>query len=136
MQKFTWKSFGLRWCFAALLVFISWNPTGYSFSHWATSAPMFTPEKALAAIALIIAWVIYVRATMRSLGPVGVGLLAAIFACLVWLMFSRGWLSGENLNILTWIALFAGSTILAVGMSWSHVRRRLSGQVDTDDVDQ
>jgi hypothetical protein len=37
---------------------------------------------------------------------------------------------------VTWIVLFATSGILAVGMSWSHVRRRLSGQVDTDDVDQ
>lgn len=136
MQKFTWKSFGLRWCFAVLLVFVSWNPMGYSFTHWITTAPVFTPEKALAGIALIIAWVIYVRATMRSLGPLGIGLLAAIFACFVWLMFSEGWLSGENLSVVTWIALFAGSTILAVGISWSHVRRRLSGQVDMDDVDQ
>jgi len=26
--------------------------------------------------------------------------------------------------------------ILAVGMSWSHIRRRLSGQADMDDVDE
>jgi len=25
--------------------------------------------------------------------------------------------------------------VLAVGMSWSHIRRRVSGQFDTDDVD-
>jgi Family of unknown function (DUF6524) len=28
------------------------------------------------------------------------------------------------------------ATILAIGMSWSHVRRRLSGQADVDDVDE
>jgi Family of unknown function (DUF6524) len=26
--------------------------------------------------------------------------------------------------------------VMAVGMTWSHVRSRLSGQVATDDVDQ
>jgi hypothetical protein len=25
--------------------------------------------------------------------------------------------------------------VMAVGMSWSHFRRRMSGQVDTDEVD-
>jgi len=28
------------------------------------------------------------------------------------------------------------ATILAIGLSWSHVRRRLSGQTDVDDVDE
>ncbi|MGB5773274.1 MAG: DUF6524 family protein [Sedimenticolaceae bacterium] len=27
------------------------------------------------------------------------------------------------------------SAILAVGMSWSHIRRRLTGQIDVDEVD-
>jgi hypothetical protein len=26
--------------------------------------------------------------------------------------------------------------VLATGMSWSHIRRRLSGQADVDDVDE
>lgn len=136
MQKFTWGSFALRLLFATLLVLFTWNPTGYSFVHWVGTAPHFTPEKAISALGLIIGWVIYTRATMRSLGPVGIALLGAIFVCIVWLLFDKGWLSGENINVVTWIVLFATSSILAVGMSWSHVRRRMSGQVDTDDVDQ
>lgn len=136
MTKFTWGSFALRLLFATLLVLFTWNPSGYSFAHWASSAPLFTPEKAISGLGLLVAWVVYSRATMRSLGPVGIALLAAIFACLVWLLFDKGWLSGENINVVTWIVLLATSAVLAVGMSWSHVRRRLSGQVDTDDVDQ
>ena len=27
------------------------------------------------------------------------------------------------------------SLILAVGLSWSHIRRRLTGQVDVDDLE-
>ena len=40
--------------------------------------------------------------------------------------------------LLRWLAapvLVLLATIMAVGLSWSHIRRRLSGQVDTDMVD-
>jgi len=33
------------------------------------------------------------------------------------------------------IILFVTSAVLAVGMSWSHIRRRMTGQIDTDEVD-
>jgi len=33
------------------------------------------------------------------------------------------------------LVLAVVAIVLAVGMSWSHVSRRLSGQIDTDDVD-
>jgi hypothetical protein len=32
------------------------------------------------------------------------------------------------------VVLFAVSIVLAVGMSWSHVSRRITGQSDTDVV--
>jgi hypothetical protein len=28
------------------------------------------------------------------------------------------------------------AAIMATGMSWSHIRRRMSGQLDVDDVDE
>jgi hypothetical protein len=37
---------------------------------------------------------------------------------------------------MTWIALLCLSGLLAIGMSWSHVRRRLTGQIDVDAVDE
>jgi hypothetical protein len=37
---------------------------------------------------------------------------------------------------MIWIGLVMVATILAIGMSWSHVRRRLTGQADVDDVDE
>jgi hypothetical protein len=36
---------------------------------------------------------------------------------------------------MTYVVQLVLCLILAIGMSWSHVRRRLSGQVDADDVD-
>jgi hypothetical protein len=36
---------------------------------------------------------------------------------------------------MTWVLMTLFAAILTAGMSWSHLRRRWSGQVDIDDVD-
>jgi hypothetical protein len=41
----------------------------------------------------------------------------------------------ENTTVLTYVVLTMLSAIMATGMSWSHIRRRISGQLDVDDVD-
>lgn len=137
MQNFSWASFAIRCAFAFVLVFITFNPTGYSYFHWVKNTlPTFTPYIALAGIALVIGWAIFIRATLRSLGPVGIILAVLLQACLVWLFIDLGWFDWKDMNVMAWIGLLITSMILAVGMSWSHIRRRISGQVDTDDVDE
>ena len=42
----------------------------------------------------------------------------------------------ERSNVLQYIVLIMVSLVLATGMSWSHIRRRLTGQLDVDDVDE
>jgi hypothetical protein len=75
-----------------------------------------------------------VTATLRSLGLFGVTLLAALMAALVWLAVQNGWLHLGGGSVLAWIAVIATGLILGVGMCWSFVRRRLSGQADVDEV--
>lgn len=138
-DTFNFKSFGLRFLFALVMVLCSYNPTGYSYIHWLLSSiKPFAPSPLLAicGVALTIGWVIYIRATLRSLGTLGLVLAALLFACFIWLFIDLGWLSISTVSVFAWIALVLLSAILAIGMSWSHVRRQLSGQVDTDDVDK
>ncbi|NND67333.1 MAG: hypothetical protein HKN19_07090 [Halioglobus sp.] len=125
-----------RWVFALALVFSTYNPTEYSYFSWiAADGTEFSPLIALVGIILLIGWIIFLRATLRALGVVGIGLGAALFGCLIWLFVDMGWLSLEQTGALTWIALVLISLILATGMSWSHVRRRLTGQFDVDETD-
>ena len=42
------------------------------------------PLKVLAGILLLILYLIYLRATWRSIGPIGVSLAAALLATLIW----------------------------------------------------
>jgi len=132
----TWVGFIQRLVFALLLVLLTYNPSGYSFIDWVAQdgdGPLV--YKAVSGIVLLIGWVIYLRATKNSLGPIGMVLAALLFSCLVWLLIEWGIFDPNNLTTLTWIVELVLAGILAIGMSWSHVRRRLTGQVDTDEID-
>lgn len=129
--------FGLRFVAALALVLLTFNPSGWSFFHWIAAAlPDVTPPMALAALALLIAWIVFLRATMRSLGVGGVLLALAFFGVLIWVVVWYGWLSMQNTRALVWIALVIVAAILSMGLSWSHIRRRLSGQADVDEIDE
>ena len=135
-NKFNVVSFLARWLFAAALVFGTYNPSDFSYANWVMAdSTEFGPIPALVGVALLIAWIVFLRATFMSLGWLGIILGGALFACLIWLFIDLGWLSLDSTSALTWIVLLMLSLILATGLSWSHIRRRLTGQVDVDDVD-
>ena len=85
---------------------------------------------------LLIGYIIYLRATLRSIGGIGVVLVLALVGAILWVLYDLGVLDVQNSNLNTWLGLLALSIVLGVGLSWSHVRRALSGQADMDDVDE
>jgi|SRR5690554_4546738 Family of unknown function (DUF6524) len=140
-QQFDSKGFLWRFIFALALVFLTYNPTGFSYFHWAKDAifgdsSFLTPPFAMLSVVLLIGWTIYLRATFRSLGGFGLLLAMAFFAIIIWWLLDLGLLGIHDVSVFSYIVLFLLSAVLAVGMSWSHVRRRLSGQADMDDVDE
>jgi len=139
-QRFNTQSFLLRLVFALVLVYVSYNPSGYSYYHWAKEAffgqgTFKTPPFAMVSVLLLIGWTVYLRATFRSLGGLGLLLALAFFAIIIWWLIDLGLLGINNVSVISYIALFLIAAVLAVGMSWSHIRRKISGQVDTDDVE-
>jgi len=132
----TLSGFLRRFAVAIVLVFSTYNPSGYSYYHWLSeniSSP--TPLLALAGVVLLIGWAIFLRATTRSLGFIGLSLAAAFFGILIWMIVDAGWLHPDSVTAFTYIFLVILCAILAVGISWSHIRRRMTGQVDVDEVD-
>ena len=126
-----------RWAGAFLLLALTFNPTELNYVRWASSA---WAEQAsivvLLGLLLFTGYVIYLRATLRSIGAFGMALIAALFGALIWVLYDLGILSLANRSVTVWLALLALSLILGIGLSWSIVRRRLSGQADVDDVDE
>jgi hypothetical protein len=128
--------FLLRWVFAFLLLAATFNPTGWNFTTWVRASGGDNLSIAvLSGLILVIGYIIYVRATMRSIGAVGMVLVLAVVGAGLWVAFDLEWMNFDNPTANTWIALVALSFVLGIGLSWSHVRRRLSGQADMDDVD-
>jgi hypothetical protein len=133
-KDFNFVSFLQRFAFSLVLVFLTYNPSGYSWTGWLFSeTPMV--YKVAAGIVLLIGWAVFLRATWNSLGAFGTTLAAALFGVVIWLFLQWGWLALDNAKTIQWVILFILSGVLAVGISWSHVRRKLSGQYDTDEIE-
>ena len=136
MEKLTFTGFLLRAAFALALVLLTYNPSGYSFAHLLQAGfPAVTPLEAVLGILLLIGWFVFLRATLAAIGPLGLVLLLALFAALIWLIVSWGWIKLSNTSAIAWISLVVLALILAVGMSWAHLYRRWSGQATVEDTD-
>lgn len=136
-RRFGWDSVAMRFLLALSVVLVTWNPSGLSFWHWITAEPLnFTPPKGLLGVLLLIGWVVLLRATSRSLGGIGTLLAGAFFGFILWALMYWGIVPRDSFTVLQWLGEFVVVGILTVGVCWSHVRRRLSGQYDVDDIDQ
>ncbi|WP_197918823.1 DUF6524 family protein [Thiosulfatihalobacter marinus] len=126
----------LRWVFAFFLLALTFNPTQWSYIHWSMNNYVEeTPLTVLLGLLLLIGYIIYLRATIRSIGGFGMLLVLSVVAALVWVLYDWNMLSLDNRDLNTWIAILALSIVLGIGLGWSIVRRMLSGQYDMDDVD-
>ena len=129
--------FILRWLAAFALLAATYNPTDYNYIKWVmTLGDGSISMMVLAGLLLLIGYIIYLRATLRSIGGFGMMLVLALVGALLWVLYDFGVLSLDNAGLNVWLGLLALSLVLGVGLSWSHVRRALSGQADMDDVDQ
>lgn len=136
-MNLTASGIALRFLFALLLVLLSYNPSGYSYFHWVyNSLSHITPYVVIAGILLLIGWGIYLKATLNSLGVVGILVLAALFGSLVWLFVYWGFLSVRDISAMAWVIEVLLALLLTVGMCWSHFTRRMSGQVDVDEIER
>ena len=136
-KGFGWDGFLLRFVFAIIVVFSTYNPEGVSYYHWVYDAiPEFSVLKAFVGIIILIAWIILIRATLGSLGTIGIILAAAFFGLAIWLVIDVIGLSTDNSRIISYIIEIMLASVLSIGVSWSHVRRRITGQVDTDELDR
>lgn len=128
--------FLLRWLMAFFLLTATFNPTPWNYSLWAwQNFAEETPLAVFLGLVLAVGYIIYLRATLRSIGGFGMLLVLALFLALIWVLYDYGFLRLDNQAANTWLGLAALSLVLGIGLSWSHVRRALSGQTDVDDLE-
>lgn len=126
----------LRWACAFLLLALTYNPTQWNYIRWCmNNYKQEQPLAVLLGLLLVIWYIIYLRATLRSIGGFGMFLVLSVVGALVWVLYDWNMLSLDNPDIVTWIAILALSIVLGIGLGWSIVRRMLTGQIDMDNVD-
>ena len=134
-RKFTFASLIVRLGASLLLVFSTYNASGYSLYHWlvaSDNAPMSL--KALALIALTILYYALLRvvfAAFRRSGMIAASLVSILISLLLLPITMPDSASPEGSAVLA--AQYAGPLALALvmtfGMSWSHMIQRLTGQL-------
>jgi len=132
----TWAGILLRFLVAVVLVFATYNPDEFSYFHWMRGDLQDgLPLKLFVGVVLLIGWTVYIRATLRSLGAFGLFLAFAFFGTLIWLVVYYELVPADSVRAITYIILVVLCGVLATGVSWSHIRRRITGQVDTDEIE-
>ncbi|MEZ5417579.1 MAG: DUF6524 family protein [Vicinamibacterales bacterium] len=122
----------IRMALAILLVLVTFNPTGYSLFHWISGAPVsVTPGKVLAVLALGIGWLICLRTAFIAMGRMGLLLGVALFGVLVWFLVDQRVISLTGTGIV-WVGLLVVGLLLGLGLSWSLLRAKATGQVEVN----
>ena len=143
-EGLSFKGILVRLLGSLVLVYATFNPEGQSFYHWAIApigsdvagaASAQLPIKLLVGLLLLAGWVVFVQTTRRSIGAKGAILVLAILATIIWALVDSNLLKPNSSRAIAHLALIGLALVLTLGMSWSHVSRKLTGQVDTDDID-
>jgi hypothetical protein len=126
----------LRWLGAFVLLSVIFNPTTWNFVTWARlNWDDQMPVIVFVGLILGVVMMVYLVATMRSIGVLGSLIIAAIFGAGLWVLSDWGVLALGNDDLTVWLAILALSLILGIGMSWSILRQRLSGQASVDEIE-
>lgn len=137
MNDLSFSGFLVRAALSLVLVLLTFNPSGYSYVHLvADGFPHVTPVEVVLGILLLIGWIVFLGATLRSIGLLGMLLAFGLCAALIWMIVSWGWVSLDNRSALTWIGLVVLAVIMAIGMAWAHLYRRWTGQTTVDEVNE
>ncbi|MDO8984802.1 DUF6524 family protein [Cypionkella sp.] len=127
----------LRWLGAFLLLSATYNPTQINFTRWAEANwQTQMPLTLLLGLLLGVGYMIYIGATLRSIGTFGILLVGAIVAALVWVLIDYQIFTLQNPSLNLWLGILALSVVLGIGLSWSIIRQRISGQATVDEVQE
>ena len=122
-----------RVAFAVALVLLTWNPSGWSYVDWALrDRSAFDAVKAFVGVLLLGGWIFCWRSAWVSLGAVGILLVAALLATVVGMLVQFHVVEPGSTQAFLWIVLVAVGVVLGVGLAWSKVRQRATGQVEAD----
>ena len=123
----------VRILLAILLVFATWNPSGWSYADWALrDRETFDAVKAFVGVVLLGGWVFCVRAAWVSLGALGLVLVVLLLGTIVWMLVQFGVVPADDRRLLVWVVLASVGVLLGIGLSWARLRQRATGELEVN----
>lgn len=115
-----------------LLVAATYNPSGYSWYHWVEqTGTEHWITKLFTFFVLISGYIVCVNATIRSLGLILGIPFVLLIVTMVWLAADHGWIDLSNWLHRTLVIQGSLVLLLGTGTSFSIIRYRLAGQMDS-----
>ena len=132
-HRISWPGVLLRMVAGLVVVLGTWNPSGHSFYNWVVDHPdVSMPLKAFLGALLLTAWILCLRASLTSLGSIGFVLCGLVLGTLIWMLTDYGVLHEESPSFVPWAALISLGIVLGIGLSWSLIRARSTGQIEVE----
>ena len=115
-----------------MLVAATYNPSGYSWYHWVEqTGTEHWIAKLFTFFVLISGYIVCVNATIRSLGLILGIPFVLLIVTMVWLAADHGWIDLSNWLHRTLVIQGSLVLLLGTGTSFSIIRYRLAGQMDS-----
>jgi hypothetical protein len=128
--------FLLRWIASLAVVLAAWNPSPWNYVAWAGSHYQTDlPLVVLLGLVLAVLIGIGIAATLRSIGWLGMAIVTLLLGAALWVLTDLGLTSITQPGPLAWLVLVGLSLILGLGLTWSHVQKKLTGRMDVDDTE-
>lgn len=125
----------VRLLFSLFLVFGMYNPTGYSYYHWLElDTPGGWPLKVFVGVVFGFLLFTHIQATFRSMSWIGTGLVTLVVAAAIWVLVDYDLIDLAKPETLALTLLSGFAMVIGTGLSWSLVRYRISGQVDSQNL--
>ena len=115
---------------STLLVFGTYNPSGNSYHHWLMRTETLTIPQVFVGIALLIGWVTMARMAFLSIGYFGIAAISLMVLMGITFGVGLGFFGFEDVRITKYLVLFWIALVFGIGISWSFVQKRISGERD------
>ncbi len=136
MFPFNALSFVVRWLLSMLIVFATYNPTGFSYYHWIFGdVPGDWAAKTLIGCFLLIIYGVFGMCTWRSMGPYGIATATLSLTVLVWMIQDYGLINLNQTHTVSAVTCSLIATVMAFGVTVSHIKTRLYGQTESNYVE-
>lgn len=127
-----------RFLGALALVFFTYNPSGYSMFDVTKvvlgNMDLFETWMIFVVAIVGVGWFLYIKATLQSLGIAGTLLVIVLAGIALVSIADLGIIPIDDPVILAYSIEVLTAIILTLGMTWSSIWRRITGQVDVNDV--